>query len=492
MLYQQPVERAAMSDSSNGGDLDPASRRLGEPAAATAFRWAIFGGLLLMLGANLPGHLTYDSVVQLFEGRTGVRQTWAPATLSWLLGRFDHLVPGTGLYVTACGLVLSASLASLRSLRPRTTWLAPVLAAGFVLTPALLIYQAIVWKDVLFANLTIAGFVCLAHAAAAWREPRRRVLPLAAALLCLSAAMLVRQNGLIVVAAAAAALAWTARGGGWRASAAFGLGGLAAMLLLSHVIGAAVQPRNTTMDGDTHKGMRILQHYDIVGAQAHDPSLRLSVIEQANPRAAALISTVGARIYSPERVDTLADAPDFQKVLWRLPDTVVSAQWRDLIVNHTGAYLAQRMDAFRWVFLTPDIDQCLPYSVGIDGPLDDLKALGIPPAVEPQDEAMDSYGSRFKETPAFSHLAYALAALGVAILLLLRREPADMVMAALMIAALAFAASFFVISLACDYRYLYALDLAAITGLLYLALDPPLPSRRPGGARRSKAGVTLH
>ena len=38
--------------------------------------------------------------------------------------------------------------------------------------------------------------------------------------------------------------------------------------------------------------------------------------------------------------------------------------------------------------------------------------------------------------------------------------------AGLQIAALAFALSFFVVSIACDYRYLYFLDLAAMTGAL--------------------------
>ena len=36
-------------------------------------------------------------------------------------------------------------------------------------------------------------------------------------------------------------------------------------------------------------------------------------------------------------------------------------------------------------------------------------------------------------------------------------------------AALAFAMSFAVISIACDYRYLYDLDLAAMAGALYAA-----------------------
>jgi hypothetical protein len=38
-------------------------------------------------------------------------------------------------------------------------------------------------------------------------------------------------------------------------------------------------------------------------------------------------------------------------------------------------------------------------------------------------------------------------------------------------AAMVFTASFFVISIACDYRYLYFLDVAALTACFYLVLD---------------------
>ena len=44
-------------------------------------------------------------------------------------------------------------------------------------------------------------------------------------------------------------------------------------------------------------------------------------------------------------------------------------------------------------------------------------------------------------------------------------------MAALIASALAFTASFFVISISCDYRYLYFLDLSALAALFYLSLD---------------------
>ena len=66
-----------------------------------------------------------------------------------------------------------------------------------------------------------------------------------------------------------------------------------------------------------------------------------------------------------------------------------------------------------------------------------------------------------------------MLALAVVLLLWRRRDPADMTIIGLQLGALAFTASFAVLSVACDYRYLYLLDLAAITGVLYVALDMP-------------------
>jgi len=448
----------------------PASRALG------AVLWA---GLLFMMGANLPGHMSLDSVTQLHEGRAGVRETWAPATMSWLLGRFDDLVPGTGLYVTASALVLTLSLLSLRSLRPRTSWLAVALGLGMVLTPALIIYQAIVWKDVLFANLAIAGFVALAHASRTWADRRSRILPVAGALLLFSVGALIRQNGLVAMLFAAIALAWTARAGGWKASLGWFVGFLAAGLVLTQVIGVAVQPPGSSSAEDTRRGVRVLQHYDIVGALAHDPTLKLDIIRRAAPLAEAAIRLQGPRVYSPERIDTFGEAPALGQALWPTPDAVMAAQWRDIVLHHPGAYLAHRFDVFVWTFATPVIDRCLPIQVGVEGQPDKLADLNIPRGVEPQDQSMVNYATWFFDTPLYSHVTYAGIALLVAGFLLWRRDPADVLVAALMLAALAFTASFLLISVACDYRYLYFLDLAAMTGLLYSALDPSL--RRRGG-----------
>lgn len=447
--------------------------------AEHALTAVLAGGLLLMLALNLPGQLSVDSVLQLHEGRTGVRDTFGPAIYARILGGFDAIQPGAGLYVTVSGSVLFASLLSLRFLRGRVSWLCVPVALAMVLSPTLLIYQGIVWKDVLFANLAAAGFVCLAFAAQAWSDRPFRWLVLLAALILFALAALLRQNGLIAVVLAALALAWTVRSGGWPSSLAWGVGGLAAILLASAGLNAAASFRAEDPDRAMGVGMRILQHYDLVAAASIDPSYRFDAIDKVRPQNDDFIKAVADQAYSPQRVDRMEQAPTLIRRMFKTPRDAIQAEWRNLVLRQTDTYLAHRADAFRWVFLTPDLQACLPQHYGVAGPPDKLADLGLTAGAEPRHLALLRYGERFYGTPFFSHLAFAGLAVLVAGLLLLRRDPADWVMIAMLASALGFAASFFVISLACDYRYLYYLDLAAMVGVLYLAIDPRLRASAP-------------
>ncbi|WP_372783554.1 hypothetical protein [Phenylobacterium sp.] len=429
-------------------------------------------GLLLTLAANVPGQMSLDSVVALTEARTGVRQTWAPAVSSWILKPFDHMLGGTGLYVTASAALLFFSLMSLPRLRPRSSWLAVGLGVLVILTPQIVLYQGIVWRDVLFANLTIAGFVMLAHAAKAW-DARPPALPLAGALACLALAALARQNGVILVVAAAGVLAWTARKDGWRPALTWGLGALIAAGVLALGVNRLAQPAHTPPKLRLNAASLILEHYDVVGAKAHHPSLKLKEIGKVDPAAQALIEAKASQIYTPTRVDTLDVDDAFRKTLWHVPDAAMHAQWRRIIVHYPAAYLLHRADVFRWTFLTPKLELCLPAHVGVTGPDGMLKDIGVGIGVDIQDQGLADYARRFYGTPVYSHLTWAIVAVAVIVLLLRRRDPADWVFVAMLGGALAFTASFAVVSVACDYRYLYLLDLAAMAGVLYTALDPP-------------------
>jgi hypothetical protein len=443
-----------------------------------AFRAVLAAGLLVMLGANLPGHLSYDSVAQLYEGHFHIRETWGPALYAWILGLFDGVIPGTALYVTVSGLLFFASLASFTNLRARTAWLAVAVAALVVLTPQVLVYQAIVWKDIAFTNTAIAGLVCLAHAAKAWPNVARRWGFLVASLVLLAVASQVRQNGIIAAFFAAIALGCVASDGRWRRGLAWGFGGFVAVIAAGLAFTQLSIPPHSPPDPGVKTGLGIVQTYDLIGAAALDPTYRLPIMAKASPSDTAMILQRAPLEYSGRRVDFVDRDKALTDAMWNVPASATSAQWVDLVLRHPGLYLKVRWNDFRWLIAPPVIDWCLPIYVGVDAPADKMGPLHLSHRYVQSDIELANYSSWFLDTPIYSHVFYGALSLVLAGLLLWRRQPADIVMAALQLAGLGFASSFFIISIACDYRYLYFTDLAALTGLVYAAVDPPMPWRR--------------
>lgn len=125
-----------------------------------------------------------------------------------------------------------------------------------------------------------------------------------------------------------------------------------------------------------------------------------------------------------------------------------------------------RTRVFAWTFLTPDLVQCDAWYAGTSGPPAYLRALGLGPGLRPQDRALVAYAELMPRA-VYSHAAFAAVATVLLGFLVWRRHPSDLAIAAMLAASLAFAASFFVISIACDYRYLLFLDLATLTALFY-------------------------
>ena len=450
-----------------------------------AFRAALAIGLLVMLAANLPGHLSYDSVAQLYEGHFHLRETWGPALYAWILGLFDAVVPGAALYVTVSGLLFFVSVASLSDLRPKTSWLAAVVAVLVVLTPQVLVYQAIVWKDVAFANTAIAGLVCLAQAERVWAKTTRRWLFLTAALLLLSTASQVRQNGIIVALFAAIALGWVASAGlqvSWlgklRRGAIWAAGGLVAVAVAGEGLTLLSIPPHSPPDPGVKTGLRIVQNYDLIASVAMDPHYKLAIMSAADPGDTAMIAERAPLEYSGRRVDFIDRDQALTDALWNVPETAAGQQWWNLILRHPGLYLRVRWEDFRWLIAPPVIDWCLPIYVGVDAPEEKMAPLRLKHRYVQSDIELSNYSSWFLDTPIYSHVFYGSISMVLAGLFAWRRQRGDIVMAALQLAGVAFAASFFIISIACDYRYLYFTDLAALTGLIYAAVDPPWPWRK--------------
>lgn len=453
------------------------------PRPERVVHYVLAAGFLVMLALSLPGHMTYDSLAQLREGRLGVHATWGPVVYAAILGFFDHLAPGPGLYVTASGALLYGSLKSLTDLRPQVSWWAVAAAGLLVLAPALLIYQGIVWKDVLFANLAVAAFVQQARLARDWDgagpHPWGRLL---AIMLMLALAAQVRQNGIVAGLVAAGALGWTVRARGGRAIAAWGLGGFVAVLVAGALISWLATPPKSPEAAPPKTGLRIVQTYDIVGMVKLEPTLQLKQIAAFSESSAQMVQTRGARLYSPERIDYLKVDDEFSYVLDTIPNEVISRQWFELLKSHPLTYLKVRFADFYWVFLTPKIDSCLPFAVGVDAPAGLAAEMKAPLGLDPVDQYLVNYASWLLDTPVFSHAAYFLIAVGAAGLLLWRRDPQDVPIAAMALAGIAFTGTFAIISIACDYRYLYFLDLSALAAAFYVSLDPSRSGAGQGAA----------
>ncbi len=108
-------------------------------------------GAALTAAAYWPGLMTWDSVRQYGEALSGAITDWHPPVMAWLLGLGDAVVPGTGLFTAFDMLLAFGALLSLVALRPkRASWPAAAVTLAIVLSPQLLLYQGLVWKDVLF------------------------------------------------------------------------------------------------------------------------------------------------------------------------------------------------------------------------------------------------------------------------------------------------------------------------------------------------------
>jgi hypothetical protein len=389
--------------------------------------------------------------------------------MAWLLGLCDALVRGTALYVALQTLVLFGTLAvltlSLRRVSPAGVAVALLLCAS----PLVLIWQGIVWKDVLFADLAVAGFVALHLGLRPSRSAWPRALLIVLAFVFLGAGALARQNGIVLVVMAALALGHglfrqERRRRRLLASAAPAAIALAATLCGMLLVQQALFRQAADPDGPKWQ-LNMLQAYDLVGAVAGDPALKL---DQLKPPTAAMIRAAARDIYTPARNDELLNN-DFEARA-RRADAEIRPQWRDLVLHHAGLWLNHRAQVFRWLFTTPDLEVCYADAVGVDGRPDQLAALGLKEGQSPRDIALERYAARFHASPVYSHPAYAL--LAVILMVLMFRSPRreDAVFGFMLAGALLFVASFAAIGVACDYRYLYASDLSTMAAAFFAAL----------------------
>ena len=430
------------------------------------------------LALNWPGHFSPDGLWQLGQGRSGVYNSWHPSIMAWLLGLAAKVSPDAGPFFAVDAALFFLSLLGFALARGPPRQLALFALSTAALSPLAVIYQGAVLKDVLFADLSVAGFACLAWSDRLAGHRALVSLVIAKAFGLFALATLARQTGFVTPLCGAAALVaiLRGRGVGWRGAVG---GGLGALIATGALVAAGSLALASHGDGrpENHHQMQRLQAWDVAGALHFDPHLSLPATRASAPELEAYLRLDAAPLWRAATSDNIANPPAFEPLMTPRAEGV-GKDWIGLILRRPDLYLAVRSRVFLATLATPAADACPMVIIGVDqSDMQVLEMARLKPRYSPRDAFDEGYASAFYRTPIFSHLAWGVLLI-VAMALAIRDVHrgacnADLIVVIFMgAAALLYVAGYFVISDACDYRYLYFIDVAAMAMLVHRAALP--------------------
>lgn len=424
-----------------------------------------------VLALHIPGHVSMDTSIQLYEAFTGISVSWNPpfmsALMRWtgggevatsvLVGANVVLLYGAFLLVGDC--LLRARLH--RGEATISVW-APVLACIVILNPIVALYAGIVWKDVLFGALLAAGgalSIAALHARAV-----ARVLYTAMAVIVLAAALLTRQQGVFMAPVLLLILLldrdrWSVA---WRwliIIAVFaGTAGL-----LQHKVAATV--RNSGVRS-TSIGFRSIMIFDMMGIVARSSR---TASELAWPISAEEKEAV-RRVYQPSRIDYIANDPVAEGWVTKIDPMLLKSAWWALVKQDPAGYLGHRALAFATLLGLRGVDQTQPIAIGVEGNPEYLRAVGLHEGRGPRDLLIYRIASSLFGWPVYRHAFWLMVLVGCAATLARRKLWSPLRRSALcLVAACAlFYASYLPTTISSDFRYLFGA--LPLIGLLVLIL----------------------
>jgi hypothetical protein len=301
------------------------------PYAIVAAAWALF------VAYAWPGIMTWDSINQLTQARTGNYGNWHPPLMAWMWSLLDGIVAGPALMLVLQTALFAIGLYALfrRYYAPRT---AAIVAACVFLFPPVFAPLSGIWKDALMAGLLLCGAAGLA-------SPGRRAH--AAAWLAFGIAGALRHNAPLLIVPLTAMIApyapaWPV----WRRRA-LGAGlGIAAC-----AAGIVVDRALTRIEEYPFANMIALA--DTAGVITAAPPLDdAEVRTMLEGIQVAPVTGLQQRIreLNPARIGceiTLADKRVFEWITTAPQADAWVAAWRSAIADHPGAYLAFRWRVFR-------------------------------------------------------------------------------------------------------------------------------------------------
>jgi hypothetical protein len=416
--------------------------------------------------AHYPGQASVDAIVQLQDGISGVYDSNQPPPMSWLMALLS--LPGVlGLNVVLFGLAVAVLLKQLpASVAGQNT--AVLLLFCF---PVLLVYNGIIWKDVLFANGALLGLLLLPQGR---DEFRWHSLIASAGVLAL--AVSVRQQGVLAAAFAIAYMLlaptlFLVRGDRIKA--------LGLWLLVYFVCGSLIEA-SVAARGDVSQSLSLdgplyqLSTFDLGGIAAPNPDIHFPALEAGaheialghQPTRERVMSALSG--YSPDRHDWMGESIA-DSGAW-FPKEALYQDWRTRIVEYPLDYMAHRLDFLSWLFGFHNAYSCTPFFLGISAePSSMVKEIGLEPGVSWRAEKLQELS--VKAVFLFKPFIYLAVSMLVLSLLLFQGRRHCMNMIVIQFAGLSYAASYVIVGIACDFRYTYFSTLVALFGLVYLVLS---------------------
>lgn len=435
-------------------------RRLA-PLAVLAAAWA------LLVAYAWPGQMTWDSVTQLFQARTGSYGDWHPPLMARLWAGLDALVPGPALMlVLQTGLFALGLHAVLR--RYAGPWGAAVLAAAVLLFPPVFAPLTTIWKDSLLA----AVLLC----AAAGLDARPRIARAAAWLGLVVVAALRHNAPILIVPLTAMMIPWAASWPAWRRralGAGLGLAAALAGLVISRGLartaeypfanmiairdlGAVIAGAPAMSDGEARA---LLDGVELVGDHDLQARLRALVVDDSDFYP---LSQGDHRVFVPATTPAQAEA-------------LVRA-WRRAIAAYPAAYLAARARLLAGV-LGWTASRGAPLVTPLTENAHQLALIGEHRSYTEPQRAVARAMRRISHSAMFWPTLYLVLALGL--LPLLWRDPLQR---GLLVGALAYElALLFVSTGSNDYRYSHWLITCAVIASAVRVL---------GAVRAARSGET--
>jgi len=385
------------------GATVPVMRRLA-PVGVMAAVWGLF------VVYSWPGFMSYDSVKQLVQARSGELGNWHPPLMAWLWSVMDSIVAGPALMlVLQTGLFVSGLYAVLR--RYAAPMRAAVVAAIVFLFPPVFAPMSVIWKDSLMAAVLLCAVAGVASARRAPQVLGWIGLVMAAALRHNAPVVIVPITAMIVPFAPS----WPT----WRRRAlGAGLG------VAASIAGVVVSARLTRVD--EHPFANMIAMPDVAAVIAAGPMTDADARALLGDVKLAVAEDVQGRLRALHAEDTdwqplsVGEARVFEMATSDAQASALVRAWLRAIVEHPGAFLAHRwhlwLKVLGWTDRRP-----IPYVTPVSENRDVIAVAGEARSYSGFQRAVGRLLLRFSRNIVFWPMLYFV--LGIGLLVLLWRDP---------------------------------------------------------------------